>query len=494
MLVAEPAARLLFQHGQVPAHHAVLIAQSTAVYAGAIWAFGLLQIINRAYYAVHDTFTPLVMSSVNIVINLAVEIPLLWKMGESGMAVGTVASFAVQALMMLWMLDRRLGGLSLRPVLISAAKMLFAALLMAAACVALKHSPVYPHGQGRIIWARATGHADDAGRRRVLRRVPGVGRHGVSATAGPADYNAGMKYRTLGKTGLEVSLVGVGTWQYGGEWGKNFTQEEVDAIFDQARNLGVNLIDTAECYGDHTSEAFIGNAVQRDRTNWIIATKFGHKFHAPFNRTDQRSAADLHEQVEASLAALKTDYLDLLQYHSVRDEEFTDPAVRDEMAALVKAGKVRFIGNSIGNAAIKEDGSCVQAGKSEPFNISVLQVVYNRLDRRPEKGHPSVFDIAIQQNLGVLARVPLASGLLSGKYKPGATFAEGDVRTKWKDPNLQQKLQTVAEIQRTEVPKGVEMAAWALAWCLKNPAVTSVIPGCKSAEQLAQNAAAAELV
>src|SRR5882724_5143166 len=131
-----------------------------------------------------------------------------------------------------------------------------------------------------------------------------------------------MKYRRLGKTNLKVSVIGIGTWQYGGEWGKNFTQPEVDAIFDKSRQLGINLIDTAECYGDHTSEAFIGNAVKRDRANWIIATKFGHKFHGAFNRTDERSAQDVLPQVEASLKALQTDYIDLLQYHSVRDVEF----------------------------------------------------------------------------------------------------------------------------------------------------------------------------
>jgi len=243
-----------------------------------------------------------------------------------------------------------------------------------------------------------------------------------------------MKYRRLGKTELKVSVVGIGTWQYGGEWGMNFTQADVNAIFDAARRLGINLIDTAECYGDHTSEAFVGNAVQRDRANWIIATKFGHKFHGPFSRTDERSAKDVRPQVEASLAALKTDYIDLLQYHSVRDSEFADPAVRDELAKLVKEGKIRFIGNSIGNAAVGADGSNVQAGQSAQYNVSVLQVIYNRLDRRPDEGDPSVFATARRLDVGVLARVPLASGLLSGKYKPGTTFPVGDVRNKWKDP------------------------------------------------------------
>jgi aryl-alcohol dehydrogenase-like predicted oxidoreductase len=225
-----------------------------------------------------------------------------------------------------------------------------------------------------------------------------------------------------------------------------------------------------------------------------VATKFGHVFHGPFNRTDERSARDVRAQVIKSLAALKTDYIDLLQYHSVRDSEMMDETVRDELAKLVAEGKVRFIGNSIGNAAISPEGHNVQAEQSSKYNVSALQVIYNRLDRRPEEGgNRSVFATAIDQNLGVLARVPLASGLLSGKYKPGAVFPEGDVRAKWKDPNLDEKLKQVQEIAKTEVPAGADMATWALAWCLKHPAVTAVIPGCKDAKQLEQNAAAAGL-
>lgn len=151
-LVAAPAARLMFQHGQITDHDAGLIARSTMVYAAAIWAFSLLQIISRAYYALHDTRTPLVMAVVNILINLAVEIPLLWKMGESGMAVGTVFSFAVQALIMLWMLDRKIGGLELGKCAASVAKMVIATALMAVVCIGLKMSPLYPHLYNRLGW------------------------------------------------------------------------------------------------------------------------------------------------------------------------------------------------------------------------------------------------------------------------------------------------------------------------------------------------------
>ncbi len=294
-----------------------------------------------------------------------------------------------------------------------------------------------------------------------------------------------MKYRTLGKTCLKVSVVGIGTWQYGGEWAKVFQQPEVDAMFARGKELGINLVDTAECYGDHTSEAFVGNAIAHDRGSWIIATKFGHKFHEPFQRTDERSPADVVTQLEGSLKALRTDYVDVLQYHSVRDSEFDDQGVRDVLTKLVKDGKVRFIGNSVGS-----NDNIHQVGGSTQASVDVIQIIYNRLDRKPEERS---FPLCEQLNLGVLARVPLASGFLSGKYKPGATFPAGDVRTKWKDAQLDEKLKQVEEIAKTEVPQGVAMATWALAWCLQHPAVSSVIPGCKDVKQVEANAAAADL-
>src|SRR5207244_7166092 len=99
-------------------------------------------------------------------------------------------------------------------------------------------------------------------------------------------YNRRMKYRILGKTGLRVSVIGIGTWQLGGEWGKNFSQDEVDRMFRRASELGMNLIDTAECYGDHLSESLIGKAIERNRGDWIVATKFGHHYDGMMQRTE----------------------------------------------------------------------------------------------------------------------------------------------------------------------------------------------------------------
>src|SRR5829696_6842843 len=107
-----------------------------------------------------------------------------------------------------------------------------------------------------------------------------------------------MKYRRLGKTNLRVSVIGVGTWQFGGEWGKDFSQEEVTAMLRRAAELGINLIDTAECYGDHLSESLIGGAIAGRREQWVIATKFGHKYHGYMNRSEPRTPKDVQVQLE----------------------------------------------------------------------------------------------------------------------------------------------------------------------------------------------------
>jgi aryl-alcohol dehydrogenase-like predicted oxidoreductase len=295
-----------------------------------------------------------------------------------------------------------------------------------------------------------------------------------------------MKYRRLGRTNLRVSVIGMGTWQLGGEWGKTFEQPEVDQLFAVAAERGINLIDTAECYGDHTSERFIGRAIESrgDRDRWIIATKFGHRFTGFMKRSDERSAADAVQQVEDSLRALRTDRIDLLQYHSVRDSEFENDELTDALLKLVQSGKVRHIGNSL-SANLT---TTLQAEQSTRRHVEALQIIYNRLDRRPEE---KIFAMCQEQDLGVLARVPLASGYLSGKYKPGARFP-ADARSQHPPEHIDRMLTQIEQI-RSEVPPGVPMATWALAWCLQHPAVTCVIPGCKDISQLNFNADAADL-
>ncbi|MFD2706479.1 aldo/keto reductase [Salibacterium lacus] len=294
-----------------------------------------------------------------------------------------------------------------------------------------------------------------------------------------------MKYRKLGKTGMDVSVIGMGTWQFGGEWGRDYTQPEVDAIFDKARETGINLIDTAECYGDHLSEEFIGRATEKDRENWVLATKFGHKFHDLYERTRHFSADDVRRQLEDSLRALRTDYIDLYQMHTGVGEEFDNDELWTMLDKQKQEGKIRHIGLSIGK---KEDS--YQTKRAADTGAESIQVIYNRLDRSPEE---DVLPSAEEQHLGVLARVPMASGYLSGKYKPGAEFADNDVRHRHDKDETRRTLEMVEELAKNEVPEGVPMAQWALAWCLKHQAVTTVIPGCKNPEQVASNAAAADL-
>lgn len=296
-----------------------------------------------------------------------------------------------------------------------------------------------------------------------------------------------MKYRRLGATGLKISVIGLGTWQFGGEWGKRFTQPEVDRLLGRAYELGINLIDTAECYGDHLSEALIGQAVRQHRKHWIIATKFGHKFHKNFERTDHWSPQEVLQQLEASLKALATDYVDIYQFHSGSDQAFDQDELWQALNAQVQAGKIRYLGISISS----KSENLYQVRRASQVGARVIQVLYNRLDRGPEA---HVLPACQDQHLGVLVRVPLASGLLSGKYRPGAEFSnQDDIRSLHDKAEIQERLALVQHIQQTEVPAGMAMAPWALAWCLQHPAVTCVIPGCKTIEQLETNARAADL-
>ena len=294
-----------------------------------------------------------------------------------------------------------------------------------------------------------------------------------------------MHYRILGSTGLKVSVVGIGTWQLGGEWGRDFTAAEAEALLGAASDCGINLVDTAECYGDHLAERFVGAALAARREQWIIATKFGHHFHAPFRRTDHFDPATVAQQLDASLRALRTDYIDLLQCHSAKDEQFRTEGLWEALLREQARGRVRHLGISI-----SPNTNVYQTDRATLVGARSIQVVYNRLQREPEE---KVFPSCRRQNLGVLARVPLASGFLSGKYRPGATFAASDVREAWFKKDRDARLTEVARIAAAEVPAGVPMARWALAWCLRHPAVTAVIPGCKSPEQVRDNAAAAEL-
>jgi aryl-alcohol dehydrogenase-like predicted oxidoreductase len=298
-----------------------------------------------------------------------------------------------------------------------------------------------------------------------------------------------MKYRALGKTDLVVSTVGFGTWQFGGEWGKSFGFDDVARLLAHAKEKGINLVDTAECYGDGLSESLIGRALRGQRGDWILATKFGHKYNGLFDRTPRWSAREMVEQLDRSLRNLETDHVDLYQLHSPKDEFFADDDLWAALHDQVKAGKVRHLAISI-----SANDNLLQTESAALLGAKALQIVYNRLDRTPER---RVFASCIEQGLGVLARVPLASGFLSGRFKPGQThvFSPDEVRGRWySSADVKRMVDEVAAIAETELPAGVDMPTWALAFCLRHPAVTTVIPGMTSVAQIDANARAADLV
>jgi myo-inositol catabolism protein IolS len=243
------------------------------------------------------------------------------------------------------------------------------------------------------------------------------------------------------------------------------------------------------------AEALIGEAIHSHRDHWVVATKFGHRFHEqamqadrwspPRVRTDHWTPREVVAQLEQSLRALRTDYVDMYQFHSCPDRVFDQADLWVALHRQVAAGKVRHLGVSLGGDDV------YQARRARERGASVVQVGYHRLDKTAEHG---VLPVCLDHGVGVLAREPLANGYLTGKYTPGTwVTAKDDWRAGHDPAGVQRKLELVDQIRRTEVPDGVSMATWAIAWCLQHQAVACVVAGCKSTEQVEANAAAADL-
>lgn len=300
-----------------------------------------------------------------------------------------------------------------------------------------------------------------------------------------------MKLRKLGKTDLKVSVIGMGTYQFGGRWGKDFTQDEVNKMFDAACDHGINLIDTAECYGEnHLSESFIGNAIKNKRNKFILATKFGHiKIDKDTNK-DAWSIPEIELQLHESLKALHTEHIDIYQLHSASNEIFDKDEIWTFLNKKVKEGKIRYYGVSLTRKS--EEARIYQAKEAKKRGAAVIQALYNRLDREAER---TIFPECINNKIGVLARVPLASGFLSGKYQTLEKFDDKDTRSgKYVGEKILKIQKEVDEIIKNELPKGMTLIQYALSWVLKHEAVSCIIPGCKTVEHVIQNAAASNFV
>ena len=299
-----------------------------------------------------------------------------------------------------------------------------------------------------------------------------------------------MQYRTLGRNGSEGFRGGirrVGDWRpcQAGDvevgWGEVEESVALRAI-DAAYDAGVTFFDTSDAYGAGREPAVDrqGAEVEADPGGR------GDEGRQPHHRgeMDQGLLPRLDLQAaEASLARLGTDYIDLYQLHSPTDTAAYLPEAFEALAALKRQGKIRYGGVSVGPAA---HGPWV----IQNTPADTIQVVYNLLDREPEQ---TLLPMALKHNIGIIARVPLASGFLSGKFGPDTTFAPNDHRAKTYSP--EKVRQMVAQVQRlgflTE-GKTKTLAQAALQYCLANPAVSAVIPGAKTPEQARANAAASD--
>jgi aryl-alcohol dehydrogenase-like predicted oxidoreductase len=301
-----------------------------------------------------------------------------------------------------------------------------------------------------------------------------------------------MEYRALGRTGWNISVIGFGSWGIGGnEWGTTDDRESLAAL-NRAIDLGVNFIDTADVYGDGHSEQLIAEVRKARSEQLIVATKAGRRLNphvaSGYNRQN------LSAFVERSLKNLQTDTLDLLQLHSPPSQIYDMPEVFGVLDDLVQQGKVRFYGVSV---------ECVdEALKAITYpNVQSVQIIFNMFRLKPSK---QFFAAARERQVGILARVPLASGLLSGKFRPDTQFSANDHRNfnrhgeafdqgeTFSGVDYETGLQAVEHL-RPLVPPGATLAQLALRWILMFPEVTTAIPGAKNPRQAEDNVRAAEL-
>jgi aryl-alcohol dehydrogenase-like predicted oxidoreductase len=309
----------------------------------------------------------------------------------------------------------------------------------------------------------------------------------------PGPYDASMKYRTLGKTGYSVSEISFGAWAIGGSWGQVDDATSLDAL-RRALDLGCNFIDTADVYGDGRSERLIAQIAKERPGKFKVATKAGRRLN-PHN-AKAYNLENLTAFVDRSLTNLSTDCLDLVQLHCPPTPTYYQPATFEAMEKIQKSGKVRCWGVSV--------EKCEEALKAIEYPIvCTVQIIFNAFRYRPSE---LFFEHAKKRNIGILARVPLASGLLTGKLKPDTKF-EADDHRKFNQHGeafdagetfsglggaMDDAFAAIEEIRKL-VPSGMSMTQFALRWILMFDAVTCAIPGAKNEKQADDNFAASDL-
>ena len=300
-----------------------------------------------------------------------------------------------------------------------------------------------------------------------------------------------MKYRRLGKTNFEVTEVSLGTWQLGEGWG-SVSDEDAVRVLQSALDHGINFFDTADVYGDGRSERFIAQVLAKHTEKVYVATKAGRRLE-PHN-PDGYNRKNLTAFVERSLANLKRDSLDLLQLHCPPNEVYYRPEVFDALEELKQAGKILHYGVSV-----EKVEEALKA--SEYPGIATVQIIFNVFRQRPKE---LFFPLAQKRDIGILVRLPLASGLLGGKITRETQFAPDDHRRynrygerfdrgeTFSGVDLDVALDAVDRIRRL-VPAKVSMADFAMRWILQHEEVSCVIPGARNADQVIENAQASGL-
>lgn len=298
-----------------------------------------------------------------------------------------------------------------------------------------------------------------------------------------------MNHRTLGRTGLQISEIGLGCWQFGGDFGE-MDRDTAMAIMAAAIEHGVDFFDTADVYGDGRSERWIGEFFRESSADLTVGTKLGRRGIYP----DGYSLEALAAATERSLSHLGVEALDLTQLHCVPTAVLRDGQIFGWMDQLKAQGKIRHYGASV--ESVEEALICLQHPGCE-----TLQVIFNLL--RP-KMIEELFAKAQAQNVGIIARLPLASGLLSGKFTQTTEFAPQDHRNYNRDGAAFNVGETFAGLPydigidavntiKPHVPDGMSAAQMALRWILDHDAVSTIIPGASRVTQVESNAAAASL-
>jgi aryl-alcohol dehydrogenase-like predicted oxidoreductase len=300
-----------------------------------------------------------------------------------------------------------------------------------------------------------------------------------------------MQYRTLGRTGWQVSAMSFGAWAIGGTWGPTLESESLAALH-RAVELGVNFFDTADVYGDGISERLLAKLRRQTSETIYIATKAGRRLNPHI--TEGYNRANLTAFVERSLKNLETEALDLLQLHCPPTPVYYLPEVFGILDDLVAAGKLRYYGVSV--EKVEEALKAI-----EYPGVQSVQIIFNMFRHRPAE---LLFEQVQKRQVGILARVPLASGMLTGKLKADSAFASDDHRLfnrlgesfdrgeTFSGVDYQTGLEAVEELKAI-CPAGMSLTQFALRWILMFDAVTCAIPGAKRPAQADENFSAADL-